>query len=77
MSSFSVKCANSPTNEINSPQDSPNSKKKAKKFSMAKPMRKTAKSGSEEQPTKFSDITGAQYKLAKDRMDQRDHLTNT
>lgn len=44
---------------------------------MAKPMRKTAKSGSEEQPTKFSDITGAQYKLAKDRMDQRDHLTNT
>lgn len=62
---------------INLPLALSNSKRKVKKFSLDKPTIKIEKKGSEEQRMKFKDITDAQFKLVKDRMDHRALLTNT
>lgn len=62
---------------ISSPLALLNSKRKVKKFSLDKPTIKIEKKGSEEQRMKFKDITDAQFKLVKDRMDHKALLTNT
>jgi hypothetical protein len=75
--SFSAKCANLPTNATNSPPDLPNYKKKANKSSTVKPMKKTVKNDSGEQPIKSSATTDVQYKLVKDLTDHRAPSTST
>jgi hypothetical protein len=62
---------------MNSHLDSPNYKKKAKKFSTAKPTKKTAKKDSEEPPMKSSATTDVQLKHVKDHMALKALSTNT